>query len=237
MMSELRVIKTVEELDCLRIINKIAEKAHYYAAKKATDGISELQYAQYISEYLFSEGAESINKLVVGSGERSEHGNANPTARIMQNGEIVRADIFAKLHGYMSDVARTAVVGKPVQYQMEKWKKIVESRSIVIDMIKPGAFTGDIYKAFCGCFDEAGLTPINFVGHGLGITLHEDPYISRYHNLELQSGMVLAIEPIYFAKGEGYQIEDIITVTNNGCEVFTNFGDPNQMIEISSHTY
>lgn len=231
-MTALRLIKTAEEIEKLRKINKIAEEAHYFAANKACAGISELQYAQYIYEYVFSNGAESLNKLVVGSGERSEHGNANPTSRIIQSGDIVRTDIFAKIGGYQSDVARTAVVGKPTQKQQEIWKKLIESRTMVLEMIRPGQQTQDIFKTFCDYFVHSGLTPINFVGHGLGITLHEEPYISRYHYGELQPGMVLAIEPIYFIKGEGYQVEDIVAVTDTGNELITNSHDVTHLIEI-----
>jgi len=67
---------------------------------------------------------------------------------------------------------------------------------MVLEMIRPGQQTQDIFKTFCDYFVRSGLTPINFVGHGLGITLHEEPYISRYHYGELRPGMVLAIEPI-----------------------------------------
>lgn len=231
-MSEVRLIKTHEELEKLRKVNKIAEQAHYYAAERARSGITELEYAQFIYEYVFSNGAESLNKLVVGSGERSEHGNANPTARVIRPGEIVRADIFAKISGYQSDVARTAVVGNPTPEQAEKWRKIIEARALVLEMIKPGASTMEIYKAFSRYFEKAGLTPINFVGHGLGITLHEEPYISRYHDNVLQPGMVLAIEPLYFTQGEGYQIEEIVAVTESGCELITDCGDPTHLIEI-----
>jgi Xaa-Pro aminopeptidase len=231
-MTQLRLIKTVSEIDKLRKVNKIAEKAHFYAAQKARAGLSELQYAQYIYEYVFSNGAESLNKLVVGSGERSEHGNANPTERIFQPGDIIRTDIFAKIGGYQSDVARTAVVGKPTQKQQDTWKKIIEARELVLQMIQPGQRTQEIFKVFSDYFVKAKLTPINFVGHGLGITLHEDPYISRYHDGELLPGMVLAIEPLYLIKGEGYQVEEIVAVTQDGYELITNSHDVTNLIEI-----
>ena len=112
-LSEQRMIKTKAELDVLRQANKVAEQAHYYAAQKAHSGMTELEYARLLSEYLFANGIETINKLVVGAGERSEHPNANPHRLQLQEGELVRADIFAKVQGYLSDVARTGVVGKP----------------------------------------------------------------------------------------------------------------------------
>lgn len=231
-LSELRAIKTASELDKLRRINKIAEQAHHFAAGKASAGATELQYAQHLTEFLYTNGAETITRLVVGAGERSEHGNANPTMRQMFEGEIVRADIFAKMGGYMSDVARTAVVGAPNADQKDKWKKIIDSHQMVLGMIRPGVSTKTIYDAFRAFFDKVGLTPINFVGHGLGVTLHEDPYISRYHDTILEPGMVLAIEPLYFTNGEGYQVEDIVAVTEDGYELITNCVPTTELIRI-----
>ena len=227
-----RMIKTQRELDILRKVNKVAEQAHYYAASKARSGITELQYAQSLSEYLFTNGVESINKLVVGSGERSEYPNANPTSRALRIGELVRADIFAKIQGYLSDVARTAVVGHPTEAQKAKWEIVFEARNLILEQIRPGAQTREIYGAFCQHFGKKGLTPTNFVGHGLGITLHEDPYISSYHEQELQAGMVLAIEPMFFSNGEGYQLEEIVSVTTEGAELITNYHNPKDLIFI-----
>jgi Xaa-Pro dipeptidase len=232
LMAEHRKIKTTRELDLLRKANKIAEKAHYHAALKGRSGMTELAYAQLLSEYLYANGIESINKLVVGSGERSEHPNANPTSKRLQPGELVRADIFAKIQGYLSDVARTGVVGTPTAHQMESWSTVVEARNLILDQIRPGASTLAIYTAFSQHFERAGLKPTNFVGHGLGITLHEDPYISRYHNQELQQGMVLAIEPMCFTNGEGYQLEEVVVVNSTGYELLTDCGNPNNLISI-----
>ena len=233
LLAELRKIKTTSELDILRKANKIAEKAHYHAAQKAHSGMTELEYAQLLSEYLFTNGIESINKLVVGSGERSEHPNANPTSRRFQPGELVRADIFAKIQGYLSDVARTGVVGTQTELHLKTWSTVVEARNLILDQIRPGASTLEIYTTFSQYFEKSGLRPTNFVGHGLGITLHEDPYISKYHNQELQSGMVLAIEPMCFTNGEGYQLEEVIIVNDTGFELLTDYGNPNKLISIS----
>ena len=72
------------------------------------------------------------------------------------------------------------------------------------------------------------MKPTNFVGHGLGIALHEDPYIfARYHDLQLQPGMVLAVEPMCFSNGEGYQLEEVVAVTETGLELLTDCGNPN----------
>ncbi len=232
LMSDLRAIKTPAELEKLRAIGRIAELAHCEATAKAREGMTELQLANLIYESLFSHGTEKVNHLVIGSGPRSEHGNANPTTRRLERGDLIRLDIFAKIGGYQSDVARTAVVGKPNQRQQEIWNSLISARQLILDMIRPGASTGAIYSAYATYFEEQGLKPINFVGHGLGITLHEEPYISRYHDDVLRPGMVLAIEPLYLIQGEGYQVEDEIIITENGYELITNYQDPPELLTV-----
>ncbi len=233
LLGELRAIKMQSELDKMRRIGRIAERAHWDAAAHTHAGMTELELAQFIYASLFTNGAESVNKLVVGSGERSEHGNANATERRLRPGEIVRTDIFAKIGGYMSDVARTAVVGAPSPVQRDTWARLIEARCLVLEMLRPGTCTGDIYRVYRDFFQKAGLKPINFVGHGLGITLHEDPYISRYHNTELRPGMVLAVEPMHLVAGEGYQVEDEVVITETGYELITNYRSPEKLIVIN----
>jgi Xaa-Pro aminopeptidase len=235
LMAELRLIKSPDEIEVLTRVNQIAERAHFYVAEKACEGMTELQVAQLIYESAFSEGAERVNKLVVGSGERSEHPNANPTARQLRKGDIVRTDIFLKIRGYQSDVARTAVVGTPTKEQRDIWAKLIEARALILDMIRPGASTGEIYRVYREFFERAKLKPTNFVGHGLGITLHEEPYISRYHDTELRPGMVLAIEPMHFVPGEGYQVEDEVVVTEDGYNLITDYRDPSELIVIRAN--
>ncbi len=234
LMSEIRRIKTPGEIEQLWRVNNAAERAHYYAAKRTHAGMSEFDIAKLIYELLFSEGVDRISELVIGSGERSEYANAYPTSRVLRKGDIVRMDILPKLNGYQADVARTATVGDPSIEQKEKWSCLIEARSIILSMVKPGVRTGEIYRAFQKSFARAGLTPIDFVGHGLGITIHEDPYISRFHDIELQPGMVLAIEPLFLTRGEGYHVEDVIAVTETGYDLFTNSEDPSHLIRIDA---
>jgi len=147
---------------------------------------------------------------------------------------MIRVDIFGTMSGYLSDVARTAVVGNPTAFQRQTWSKLMESRAITLKMIKPGAHTRDIYLAFSKKFKELGLKPIDFVGHGMGLTLHEEPYINKFADTALEEGMVLCVEPYYMLpeKQMGFQIEDEVIVTSQGYELITNYRDSSELIEI-----
>jgi len=94
----------------------------------------------------------------------------------------------------------------------------------VLGMLRPGASTSAIYAAFLKKFGELGLPPISFVGHGIGLHLHEQPYLGKYSDSRLEEGMVLGIEPLVYGRGKGFglQSKDMVLVTSAGCEVLSD---------------
>lgn len=221
LLARLRAVKTPAEIQVLTRLGQLAERAHYEAVSRVHAGMTEMDLAAVLYQLLLEYGADGVARLVVGSGERSVHANPGPTSRRLQPGDVIRVDIYATLGGYLSDVARTAVVGDPSPSQKEIWAKLVESRQVTLDLIRPGMRTGEIYRVFHEKFTSLGLKPINFVGHGLGLTLHEEPYVSRYADTVLEEGMVLCIEPYLTLDRSGFQLEDEVVVTADGYELIT----------------
>jgi Xaa-Pro dipeptidase len=232
--GKLRMVKTDEEIEKLRKVGKAAEKVHHKAFGSLKPGMTELDLAGLIVNGLYGEGVDQILKIVVGAGERCSHANPGPTKNIVKQGDMIRVDIFATLSSYLSDVARTAVVGRPTDFQRETWKKLIEARAATLEAIKPGVHSQEVYRIFSKKFKDLGLEPINFVGHGLGLTLHEDPYINRFSDTILEPGMVLCVEPYYMLveQNMGFQIEDEIIVTGKGYELITDYKDSSELIQV-----
>lgn len=230
-----RTIKTPSELDALRTVGRAAHQAHYEALRATRAGDTELDVAARIIDHLLRNGAENVLQLVIGSGDRSWHANPAPTARRLEEGDMIRLDIFGTRNSYLSDVARTAVVGEPSAEQREVWKRILELRSNALERIEPGASTRSIYEAYKRELESVGFEPINFLGHGLGLTLHEEPYLNRYSDSELKAGMVLAIEPYLMLpeKNWGFQLEDEVIVTESGYELITDAYDDSELIRVA----
>jgi Xaa-Pro aminopeptidase len=92
----------------------------------------------------------------------------------------------------------------------------------------------EVYRIFSKKFKDLGLEPINFVSHGLGLTLHEDPCINRFSDTILEPGMVLCVEPYYMMveQNMGFQIEDEIIVTEKGYELITDYRDSSELIQV-----
>ena len=111
---------------------------------------------------------------------------------------------------------------------------MIECKALVLDMIRPGADTLSIYETFLEKFSELNLPPISFVGHGIGLHLHEEPYLGGNRVSRLDAGMVLGVEPLVYGWGRGFglQIKDMVLVTSNGCEVLSDRTVNDELITI-----
>ena len=182
---------------------------------------------------IYSGGAQHFKLMIIASGERSQFPNVGPTGRALGEGDLIRMEIFGVLDGYHAGVCRTAVVGEPTAEQARIWDNLIECKRLVMDLIRPGAHARTVYRRFLEKFDELGLEPISFVGHGIGVFLHEEPYLGRYGEEVLEEGMVVAIEPLVYIPGRmGLQNKDMLLVTRDGCELLSDATDTDALIRI-----
>jgi len=230
----LRQVKTRSELDLLGSLSRITDKAIGDAFGNAKTGMTELDLAGFLTGGIFAGGAENFKLMIIASGERSQYPNVGPTQRVLRSGDIIRMEIFGVRNGYHAGVCRTAVVGSPTREQETIWSNLIECKYLVMDLIKPGARCKEVYQLFSKKFSELGFEPISFVGHGIGLFLHEEPYLGRYGDKTLQEGMVLAIEPLVFIPGRmGLQNKDMISVTKNGCELLSDYSPTDKLMRVS----
>jgi Xaa-Pro aminopeptidase len=155
-----------------------------------------------------------------------------PSDRVLRAGDLIRVEIFGVRDGYHAGVCRTAIVGSPTADQEQTWSVLVECRVEILAHVRPGASSADIYRRFLERFERAGLPAISFVGHGIGVYLHEEPYIGKYSDTTLRAGMVLGIEPLVYAPGRGMQNKDMILVTDDGCELLSDVTKADRLIEL-----
>lgn len=222
LLSDLRMIKTPGEIVAIQRIGEAADRIHRECVTLVDAGATERELANLITERYFAAGGDELTMLVVGSGERSAHVNAPATDRVMKAGDVVRLDIIGSSRHYCSDVARTAVVGEPNDEQQRVYDLLLSIHERCLEAVRPGAMSSDVYRTYREAITEAGFPAYHFVGHGLGVTLHEEPFINELTSVPLQEGMVLCIEPLTMLDGRfGMQVEDELLVTSDGCELFT----------------
>ncbi|MDQ7828060.1 MAG: Xaa-Pro peptidase family protein [Armatimonadota bacterium] len=220
-LAALRMVKTPEELARLRRAAQVAEQAAHAGLQTWWPGMTEADLGRRIADAFSAAGGENLTMLSVTAGERTPMLNGPPTRREIRPGEVVRIDVIGTVQHYVCDVARTAVVGPPTPEQEALWGRLVECRHLALDLIRPGASTRAIFRAYIEKMDAWRLPTLHFLGHGLGLTLHEEPYLNRYADTTLEEGMVLAIEPLVTLPALGMQLEETVIVTATGCEVAT----------------
>ncbi len=231
--NKARQIKTPGELALLRSLSKLTDKAIGDALRSAKVGMSEMALAGTLLTALFAGGAESYKLMIIASGERSQFPNVGPSERKLQHGDLIRMEIFGQKNGYLSGVCRTAVVGDATAAQYKIWSNLIECKYLVMDLIKPGASCAEVYRKFLQKFSELGCEPISFVAHGIGLHLHEEPYMGRYGNETVESGMVGAFEPLVYIPGRfGMQNKDMFCVTENGCELLSDVTPTDTLLRV-----
>jgi ectoine hydrolase len=235
LLARLRQIKTPAEIDILRRLSRIADKAITDAYHSVGVSASEMDLAAALTRGVYEQGAEYFKLMIVATGERSVFPNVGPTERILQRGDVCRVEIFPIIGGYHAGVCRTAAVGELPPHAERIWANLIECKYLLLDAIKPGASTRAIYDLYLRKVGELGLPPISFIGHGIGLHLHEDPYLGPTEDQPLAAGMVLGIEPLIYQTGFGFgmQNKDMVLVTADGCELLSDHADTDRLLIVA----
>lgn len=214
-LAKQRHAKTPAEVERLEFACKATHGAIIEGMEASTLGESEAVMAARISKGLIDAGAESLLYMCFASGPRTPQGHALPSERVPLPAEIIRFDVAGRFRGWMSDFARTYSTGNPTPEQQETYRNVWDIEQLMIDAARPGALAEDVFEVSRAAFVERGMRfSMPHVGHGLGIDLHEQPFLRPGDKTPLEPGMVLAIEPFYVDESKiGYHLEDIVLVT------------------------
>jgi Xaa-Pro dipeptidase len=192
-----------------------------------------MDLAAALTRGVYEQGAEYFKLMIVATGERSVFPNVGPTARVLRRGDVCRVEIFPMIDGYHAGVCRTAAVGAPPPHAERIWANLTACKYMLLDAIKPGASSRAIYDLYLQKTDELKLPRISFIGHGIGLHLHEDPYLGP-GDQPLEAGMVLGIEPLIYETGFGFgmQNKDMVLVTAHGCELLSDVTNTDKLIMV-----
>lgn len=238
--ARLRQLKTPEEIELLRKLSRIADRAITDAIASVRPGDTEMDLAAHLTRNVYEYGAQQFKLMIVASGERSQLPNVGPTDRRLVRGDVCRVEIFTIINGYHAGVCRTAVVEEPPAHADEIWQLLTECKHLILARLKPGASCRAVYDEFLAKLATKRLPPISFVGHGIGLSLHEDPYlggtpiIGSNKDALLEAGMVLGFEPLCYRTGHGFgmQNKDMVVVTESGCELLSDYANTDRLLRI-----
>ena len=233
-MNLVTAVKFDEELGTLREAARMADAGIAAAIESIREGATEIEVAARSSGRMLDEGAEFINHMTVRSGPHSTGCFPLLTTRRFQKGECVQLDLGCCLGGYISDMNRTVVIGIASSEQRRLLKVGQDMLEAGTAAVRPGIKASEIWDAVYRVADRADMTQfitIPFAGHGVGIGLHDFPYIVPNSETILEKNMVLALEPGVYADGVGgSRPEDMLIVTDTGCEVLTHHPRDHDML-------
>ncbi len=229
-----RQIKTSEEMDLLARLSRISDASIGGALDRVGPGDTEMDIAAALTDGIYRGGAEDFKLMIVATGPRSQLANVGPTDRVLRDGDVCRVEIFAVAEGYHAGVCRTAVVGTPPPAATKIWANLVECRDVLLDAIGPGVSSRSVWDRFEALCGPLGLPLFSFVGHGIGLSLHEHPYLSPRHDQVLEEGMVFGVEPLIYNTGHGFglQLKDMVAVTSEGARLLSDVNDNRELIVV-----
>jgi Xaa-Pro aminopeptidase len=222
-LRELRMRKDAAEIAELRAAGAAIDRVHARMAEFLKPGRTEAQVGADIAAAIVEEGHTSAAFVIVGSGPNGASPHHDVSGRVIESGEVVVIDIGGPLpSGYNSDSTRTYAVGAVPSAQVrEEYAVLQEAQESSVASVKPGVTAEQVDAAARGPIARAGLGErfIHRTGHGIGLDVHEEPYVVAGNARPLEPGMAFSVEPgIYLDGSWGARIEDIVVVTEDGHE-------------------
>ncbi|MCG3754579.1 MULTISPECIES: Xaa-Pro peptidase family protein [Amycolatopsis] len=220
---ELRMRKDAAEIDALRKAGAAIDRVHARMGEWLRAGRTEAEVGADITAAIVEEGHTHADFVIVGSGPNGASPHHDVSERVIERGDVVVIDIGGPVpEGYNSDSTRTYSIGEPRDADVaETYAVLQRAQQAAVDAVRPGATAESIDQAARDVIDAAGFGEyfIHRTGHGIGLDVHEEPYIIKGNALPLEAGMAFSVEPGIYQPGRwGARIEDIVLVTDSGVE-------------------
>lgn len=226
LLRELRMRKDPSEIEALRRAGAAIDRVHARMGEFLRPGRTEAEVGADIAAALVEEGHTEAEFVIVGSGPHGADPHHMVSARVIEPDDVVVIDIGGPVEpGYFSDSTRTYVLGEPSAEVAEQFSVLERAQAAAVAAVRPGVTAESIDAAARDVLAAAGLADyfVHRTGHGIGLSVHEEPYIVSGNDIALQQGMAFSIEPgIYFPGQWGARIEDIVIVTEDGRESVNN---------------
>ncbi len=219
----LRMCKDDDEYKALKANALSADQSMQAAWAAMKPGMTEIEVAEVVRATFTAQGAKPLFNIIGagGNGAFPHHHTGNT---VLKSGDAVVMDIGGGMHDYSSDITRMAVLGDPPEGYVEVHEIVERAVQAAMQAARPGIKAKEVDAAARGVITEAGYGDyfMHRLGHGLGIEIHEQPYLTSVSETVLQEGMVFSIEPGIYLPGQfGLRLEDIVILRTNGPEVLS----------------
>ncbi|NCB63784.1 MAG: aminopeptidase P family protein [Clostridia bacterium] len=232
LLEELRMVKDEEELAAMREAQRITDETFTAILDFIKPGVTEQEIGARLQYEMLSRGAERMSfDPIVASGPNGSKPHAIPSEKKVQNGEFITMDFGCVYGGYCSDMTRTVALGEPSDEMRKVYDIVYRAQQAGIAAVKGGVVGADVHEAGRKVIADGGYGDYfgHGFGHSLGIEIHEDPRFSPSCHLNIPSRATLSAEPGIYLPGKfGVRIEDVVVLTDNGCEDITK--SPKELI-------
>ena len=226
-----RMIKDEKEIEKLKKACEITDNCFKHLINYIKIGMTEKEIAFEIEKYFLTNGADGVAfETIVASGANSSKPHATVTNKQIEYGDVITIDFGCKYEGYCSDMTRTIFAGEIAGKVKKVYDLVLKNQLQTLEDMKEGASIRIISRNVDNDFRLHGFDMIHSLGHGVGLDIHEKPYINSKNDNLLKENMVVTDEPgIYLPENFGIRIEDTVLITKSGCITLTN-SDKNYII-------
>lgn len=214
--EQVRMIKDIDEIKLIKKALKIALDTFEYVKPQITAGVTERDIANEIEYHMKKLGASGPSfDTIVASGKRSALPHGVATSKVINEGDAVVIDMGAVYNGYCSDITRTVFVGGMTKEQERVYNMVAKAQRLAIDAIEAGVSCKDVNEVAVNEFrkDDMDKFFVHSLGHGVGLDVHERPFVAGRSSDVFKPGMVVTVEPgLYLPDKFGVRIEDMVMV-------------------------
>ena len=227
LISTVRLNKDSDEIKNIEKAISISEIALSNTIKYVSHGKSELEIKNFLIQELYKNGAEGIafDPIVLGS-KNSALPHGHSTDYILEKGDALLFDFGASINGYNADITRTFFIDNASDYQRNYYNTVLKANNAGIDKSRINITLDEVDDTVLKILEESEYKDfvVHKTGHGLGLDVHEDPYVVRGNKNVLTEGMVITIEPgLYNPDSLGVRIEDDVLITETEPKILTKF--------------
>lgn len=221
-----RMIKSKEEIKAIQEAIRVTIKGIYAVTAGIRDNITETELTGLFEKTVRDNGVERFAfDPIIAFKPNNAYPHTTPTTRSIGTRDLILVDVGVRVKNRCSDITRMIIRGRPSPDERKHIQAVSEAVEASIDHIKPGVKASEVYEAAARTLEKYGLRDrfIHGLGHGIGIVVHEPPYLRAGSDTILEPGMVFTIEPgVYIPGKHGVRIEEVVLVTEKGCKVLSS---------------
>lgn len=234
LLKRVRMHKTPGEVALLTKGFRGTERAMLATFATVAVGEDERSLSRRLADNIILSGADDVAFNHINAGRNTGFPHALPTDYRVQHGDLVKCDSGGHYGGYLSNVGRTAKLGRVTEEERDTWRRLREIHHALIDMLRPGRTGQELFAAATRLHELHGLPfPYAHNGHSIGLEAHERPLISPHEDIAYEAGMISTVETrVREAGSRGLHMEDLVQITESGPVLLSTAFDNERIFEI-----